>query len=192
MTELLTDYPWVLPLAIFLSRLLDVTLATLRAVFVAKGARNIAPVFGFFEVLIWISIIGQVFALANDFWSYLSYAAGYAVGTYLGLTIESKIGFGFVRLRIFTEKPGRNLVLMLHHENFGATATAGQGAVSAINMVETVVRRTCAAKVEALFHDYDANAFYTIEDVRSKHRGIFVRNFSFSPVPFKQKEALSQ
>lgn len=190
MTELFADHPWLLPLAIFLGRLVDVTLATLRAVFVAKGARNIAPIFGFFEVFIWITIIGQIFAQADDFWSYFSYAAGYAVGTYLGLTVESKIGFGFVRLRIFTEKTGHDLVLRLNHENYGATTTTGRGAVASINIIEAVVRRTCAAKVEALFHEYDANAFYTIEDVRNKHKGIFVRNFSFSPTWPKRGEAL--
>ena len=192
MSELFNAFPWLLPLAIFLSRLVDVTLATLRAVFVAKGARNITPIFGFFEVFIWMTIIGQILAQANDFWSYFSYAAGYAVGTYLGLTVENKIGFGFVRLRIFTEKPGHDLVLQLNHENYGATAAIGWGAVASINIVETVVRRICTAKVETLFHDYDANAFYTIEDVRSKHRGIFVRNFSFSPAGLKREEALSQ
>ena len=187
MTELFAAYPWLLPLTIFLSRLVDVTLATLRAVFVAKGARNIAPIFGFFEVFIWITIIGQILSQANDLWSYLSYAAGYAVGTYLGLTIENKIGFGFVRLRIFTEKQGRDLVLRLNQENYGATASIGRGAVASINIIETVVRRTCTAKVEALFHEYDANAFYTIEDVRSKHKGIFVRKFSFIPAGLSEE-----
>lgn len=188
MTELFAAYPWLLPIAIFLGRLIDVSLATLRAVFVAKGARNIAPIFGFFEVLVWITIVGQILSQANDFWSYLSFAAGYAVGTYLGLTIEEKIGFGFVRLRLFTEKSGDDLVLKLNRENCGATITTGRGAVSEISVVETVVRRTWAAKVEALFHEYDAHAFYTIEDVRSKHKGIFSRDF-FDQAKFKRGAA---
>jgi len=60
----LTDAPlftWViLPLLIFFARILDVSIGTLRLIFVSKGYKFYAPILGFFEVVIWLLAIGQI------------------------------------------------------------------------------------------------------------------------------------
>ena len=104
MFEIFGVYPWLLPLVIFFGRICDVTLGTLRIIFVSKGERNKAPVVGFLEVLIWIFIISQVFTHANSLISYLAYAAGYASGNFIGILVENKIAFGFVLIRVYTKK----------------------------------------------------------------------------------------
>ena len=91
MFDFLDVYPWLLPFLIFLGRICDVTLGTLRIIFVSKGEKNKAPIIGFFEVFIWIVIISQILARANDLPAYLSYAAGYATGNYVGILIEQRI-----------------------------------------------------------------------------------------------------
>ncbi len=54
-------FAWViLPILIFFARVTDVTLGTLRIIFVSRGKRMLAPILGFFEVLIWIVAIGQL------------------------------------------------------------------------------------------------------------------------------------
>ena len=177
MTEFLTTYPWALPLIIFFGRIIDVSLGTLRIVFVSRGARHIAPVIGFVEIFIWIVIIAQVFKHADGFWAYFSYAAGYATGTYLGLTLENKIGFGYVKLRLFTKLHGHSLVATLNHQGYGASLIKAEGAVYKVEIVETVVRRVDLRKVESLMQQHDPGAFYTIEDVRTRRRGIFAKYF---------------
>jgi len=159
---------------------LDVTLGTLRLVFISKGAKHIAPIVGFVEIFIWVSVIAQMLSHANGFWSYFSYAAGYAVGTYIGLSLEIKIGFGYLILRVFTAKTGHDLVTTLNAANFGATMIEGYGAVSRVNIIETVFRRTSLSEVTRIIGDYDHNAFYTVEDVRTKQKGIFARYLGLS------------
>lgn len=177
MTDFLAANPGALPLIIFFGRIVDVSLGTLRIVFVSKGARNIAPIIGFVEIFIWIVIIAQVFNQANGFLAYFSYAAGYAAGTYLGLTLENKIGFGYVKLRQFTKKHGTGLVHLLNNRGYGATLIKAEGAYAKVDVVETVVRRVDVRNVENMLQEFDPEAFYTIEDVRTRRRGIFAKYF---------------
>ena len=53
MFAFLDTYPYLLPFIIFFGRIVDVTLGTLRIIFVSKGEKYLAPLIGFFEVLIW-------------------------------------------------------------------------------------------------------------------------------------------
>ncbi|MBU6332546.1 MAG: hypothetical protein KGQ80_09060, partial [Bacteroidetes bacterium] len=75
----------VIPLLIFVARLTDVTIGTLRLIFTARGFRQIAPVLGFFEVLIWIVAMSQIMRYADNWPSYLAWAGGFAAGNYTGL-----------------------------------------------------------------------------------------------------------
>ena len=75
MFDFLDQYPYLLPVIIFFGRIIDVTLGTLRIIFVSKGEKYKAPIIGFFEVFIWIVIISQIFSRANDLLAYISYAA---------------------------------------------------------------------------------------------------------------------
>jgi len=166
---------WVLPVIIFLGRICDVTLGTLRIIFVSKGEKYKAPLIGFFEVLIWIMIIGQILSRANDMISYMSYAAGYATGNYVGILIEKKIAFGIVLCRIYTNKSGCELTKLLNKNGFGSTSMEGQGAYTKVDIVETVINRKFVKKVEQIIKSYDQDAFYYLEDIRSREKGIFAK-----------------
>jgi len=175
MSAFLDAYPWILPFVIFFGRICDVSLGTLRIVMVARGEKRLAPLIGFVEVFLWIVIIAQVLSRANDLVSYASYAGGYATGTYIGLMVEERIGLGFVIYRVFTMKNGADLGLLLNSNGFGATLIHGEGSVSEIDIVEAVVGRKDIKSVEAVITGFDPDAFYLVEDVRAKQRGIFTR-----------------
>lgn len=178
MFAFLDTLPWLLPVMIFFGRIIDVTLGTMRIIFVSKGEKYIAPVIGFFEVFIWIVVISQIFSRANDIVSYLSYAAGYATGNFVGIMIEQKIAFGVLLCRVYTSKNGKDLVSLLSSRGYGATNIRGTGSVGEIDVVETVVDRKCLKEVVGVFEEFDPNIFYVCEDVRSKQRGIFPKNRS--------------
>lgn len=175
MFSFVDQYPYLLPIVIFLGRICDVTLGTLRIIFVSKGKRTIAPVIGFFEVFIWIVIISEILSRANDLVAYLSYAGGYATGTYVGMFIESKLAFGVLLYRVYTRENGNTLTKMLNDSGFGATLVHGEGSVGKVDVVETVVERKLMKKIEGVINKFDANAFYVTEDVRTAQNGIFPR-----------------
>lgn len=173
MFDFLDVYPWILPFIIFFGRIVDVTLGTLRIIFVSKGAKNIAPVVGFVEVFVWIVIISQILTRANDLVSYLSYAGGYATGNYVGILIEHRIAYGILLCRIYTNKGGKELIQKLNKMNFGATLMRGVGSTNEVDIIETVVDRKEMKKLERILTQFDSNIFYVVEDVRTKKNGIF-------------------
>jgi uncharacterized protein YebE (UPF0316 family) len=173
MFDFLDVYPWLLPFMIFFGRICDVTLGTLRIIFVSKGEKYKAPLIGFFEVFIWIMIISQVLARANDLLSYISYAGGYASGNYVGILIEKRIAYGIVLCRIYTQKNGKELVQILSRLNIGATMTRGIGSTNEVDIIEAVIDRKKMKKLERLLTEFDSNIFYVVEDVRTRKNGIF-------------------
>ena len=173
MFEFLDSYPWLLPVIIFFGRICDVTLGTLRIIFVSKGEKNKAPIVGFFEVFIWVVVISQIFSHATNIFAYLAYAAGYATGNFVGIMVENKIGFGYQLFRIYTKKDGMDLTKMLNNKGIGSTMIRGEGSISEVNIIETVVRRKTSKSVVEILHNFDSDTFYVIEDVRSKQKGIF-------------------
>lgn len=173
MFDFLDVYPWLLPIVIFFGRIVDVALGTLRIIFVSKGEKNKAPLIGFVEVFIWVVVISQILVRANDMVSYLSYAAGYAAGNYIGLSIEDRIAYGIVLCRIYTQKNGKELVQILNKMDVGATMTHGTGSTNEVDIIETVVGRKEFKKLVSTLNDFDSNIFYVVEDVRSKQNGIF-------------------
>lgn len=176
MFDFFADYPWLLPIVIFFGRICDVTLGTLRIIFVSKGEKYKAPIVGFFEVFIWVVIISQIFSHANSIIAYLAYAGGYAAGNYVGILVENKIAFGFHLFRIYTKKDGGELTRLLNQKGFGSTFIRGEGAVSEVDIVETVVSRKNDPTVMTIINTFDPNAFYLVEDIRSKQKGIFAMN----------------
>lgn len=173
MFDFIDVYPWLLPIIIFFGRIFDVSLGTLRIIFVSKGEKNKAPLIGFFEVFIWVVIISQILSRANDLTAYISYAGGYAAGNYVGILLEKRIAYGIVLCRIYTHKNGMELIKKLNILDFGATLTHGKGSTNDVHIVETVIDRKEMKKLESVLTEFDKNIFYVVEDVRNKQNGIF-------------------
>jgi uncharacterized protein YebE (UPF0316 family) len=172
MFESLFEYPY-LPFMIFFARICDVTVGTLRIIFVSKGMKRVAPFLGFIEVLIWIVVISQILTKANDWICYIAYASGYATGNYIGMMIEERLAMGVYLVRVFTLNDGSELVRILNGKGFGATCLKGHGMTNEVDVVETVVSRKNMDTVETLIKTFDTETFFVVEDVRSTQKGIF-------------------
>ncbi len=169
-------FAWVvLPLLIFLARICDVSLGTLRVIFISKGFRHIAPLIGFFEVIIWLLAIGQVMQNVGNVASYIAYGGGFAAGTFIGMAVEERLSLGNVVVRVITTHDARNLVDSLRDENFGVTTMDAEGASGAVRVVLTISRREDLPRVVALIQESQPNAFFTVEDIKSVREGVFPR-----------------
>lgn len=166
----------VLPLLIFVSRLADVSLATLRHIFVSKGFKTLVPVLGFFEVLIWLIAIRQIINNVDNLACYLAWAGGFSAGTYLGMYIEEKLALGMQIIRIITNDDTGKLVEAFRNCNQGITVVNGQGAMGPVKIIFTVVKRTNKPEIINLIEEYAPNAFYSVEDVKNSEHGVFRNN----------------
>jgi len=167
-------YAWViLPILIFLARIMDVSLGTVRLIFVSRGFKFLAPLAGFFEVLIWILVIGQVMQnLANPV-SYLAYAGGFAAGNYIGLWIAERLSLGVVLVRVVTQRDAGELIQQLRDRQYGVTTVNGRGSSGPVQIIFTIVRRREVADVVALVKAFNPRAFYSMEEVGFVESGVF-------------------
>ncbi len=90
------------PFIIMLMRICDVTIGTLRTILVVQGRKYLAGIAGFFEVLIWVFAIRFIMEHLDNIANLFGYAAGFALGNIIGITLEQRIGLGFVQLNIIS------------------------------------------------------------------------------------------
>jgi len=180
----------LIPLLVFFARVADVSLGTLRIIFISRGKRNIAPILGFVEVFIWITVVSQIVSHAHNIVAYLAYAAGFAAGNYVGMWIEDRLAIGTQVVRVIIQNNHALLTENLHNAGYGVTCVDGQGTTGPVKMVYTVVKRKDMARVMSIIHQTHPNAFITIEDLRSTQAGVFpasttADNGQFFPRKFK-------
>ncbi|GAB4457229.1 MAG: DUF2179 domain-containing protein [Anaerolineales bacterium] len=183
-------YTWViLPLVVFMARLVDVTLGTMRIIFLSRGRKFIAPLLGFVEVFIWITIVSQIVRGAQNFAAYFAYAAGFAVGNYFGMVLEDKLAIGTLVVRIIIPKSGQELIQRLREADYGVTYVNGHGASGDVVLIYTVVMRRELAQVVDIIQTTTPKAFFTVEELRSVQQGIFpVRSTTLHANLFERKK----
>lgn len=165
---------WVIiPFLIFLARVLDVSLGTMRIVFVSKELKYLAPFVGFFEVLIWLFAIRAIMQNLNNIACYLAYGAGFAIGTFIGLYIEKRLAIGKSILRIITQKDSTELIDNLRLKGFGVTSMDAQGVKGKVHIIYMIIKRHDFENVAEIIKKFNPNAFYTVEDARLVSKGIF-------------------
>jgi uncharacterized protein YebE (UPF0316 family) len=156
----------ILPFLIVIARIIDVTLGTLRIIYISKGKKNIAPILGFFEVTIWLLAATRVFQNIDNWICYIAYGTGFALGSYIGMFIEEKLALGVQLIRIITRRDAKELVNYLRCKGYGVTAIRAEGSQGEVGVVYSVINRKNIKDFVSIIKDYNPNAFYTIEDIR--------------------------
>ncbi len=163
----------VLPLLIFLARVVDVTIGTIRIIFVSRGMKFLAPICGFFEILIWLVAIGKVMQNFTDPVLYIAYAGGFATGNFVGILVEEKLAMGLCVMRIITRKDAAKLVEFLKAAGYGITVLDAQGSKGPVRIIFMIIRRQDTKNLDRVIQKYNPKAFYSIEDVRFASEGVF-------------------
>jgi uncharacterized protein YebE (UPF0316 family) len=167
-------FTWfLLPVLIFIARVADVSLGTVRVIFIARGLKYFAPLVGFFEIIIWLMAIGQIMQNLSSPLCYIAYAGGFATGNYVGMRIAEKLSLGVVLIRTITSKDASELLEYLKTAEYGVTSVDAQGSAGKVQVVFTIVRRREVAGVVNLIKQFNPKAFYTIEEVGFVKEGIF-------------------
>jgi uncharacterized protein YebE (UPF0316 family) len=172
-------YLWIgLPLLVFFARVVDVTLGTLRIIFTARGKKVLAPLLGFVEVFIWVSVIAQITKGAHNVVAYLAYAGGFATGNYIGMFIEDKLAMGMLVVRAIIPGSVHELTKSLHEKGYGVTRVDAHGSQGPVNLIYTIVMRKNLPEVAGIIQESHPTAFFTVEELRSAEHGVFPRPLS--------------
>jgi uncharacterized protein YebE (UPF0316 family) len=166
--ELVLNYI-LLPIVIFLARIVDVSLGTIRIIFISKGYKILSLLIGFFEVLIWLVAINQIWSDFTNIWLYLAYAGGFATGTFVGIWLDEKISLGSAMVRIIIKENPDKLIKELTKNNYRATILKGRSGYenSEVSVIFSVIKRKDLKNIFQIINKIDSDAFYTVEDIRS-------------------------
>lgn len=156
----------ILPFLIFIARVTDVTIATMRVILIMNGVRKLAPIFGFFEALIWLIAMRQIFQNLDNIYSFFAYALGFATGTFVGMYIESKLAMGRSIVRVITRHKPYELIDWLKENNFNFSNVDAEDQQGNANILFTVVKRSRVEKLLEAVKYYQPEAFYTVEGVK--------------------------
>jgi uncharacterized protein YebE (UPF0316 family) len=160
-------------LLVFCMRLADMSLDTLRMLFMMRGRKGLAAVIGAIQAAIFILAVSQVLRGPLNFWTVLGYAGGFGAGVFVGMVAEEKLALGYTMFRIYSAEHGADLTKALRAAGHAVTEFIGQGKDGNIALLTCAVSRKDGPTLRKLIVEQDPTAFVTVEDVKPLHRGYF-------------------
>ncbi|MDP0496535.1 MAG: DUF2179 domain-containing protein [Verrucomicrobiota bacterium JB024] len=164
------DYvSWVIiPALIFIAKLTDVSMATLRHILIYRGMKKTVPILAFIEITIWLVAITQVMENLTNIASILAWSGGFSAGTYVGMWIEEKLALGYVLIRVIAQSNDEEqLRSRISGDGFGVTSVDADGLKGKVNVFLVISKRKRLKSVLAILSEFEPTPFYTIEDLRN-------------------------
>ncbi|OUJ19214.1 putative membrane protein [Methanonatronarchaeum thermophilum] len=156
----------ILPLLIFTARVLDVSMATIRTIFVVRGIKFLAAFIGFFEILIWLLAIGQIMANLTDPINYIAYAGGFATGSYVGIVLEDRLAIGDLLIRVLTTDKADEMSNKLYRKGYKVTKIPATSNGDKIEILYIHIKRKELEEIIKTIKKHDPKSLYTVHDIR--------------------------
>lgn len=173
MEFLLSPAAWLSAGIIFALRVTDMTLDTLRVLFVMRGRKGIAWVLSFFAAGVFVLAIGSALSNLENPLNIIGYAAGFATGNVVGMIIEEKLAIGHILLTIVSSRRGSAISELLRTQGFAVTELPGRGKDGSVALLNVSVLRKHVEKVRKMVNEADPDAFITASDIRPVRRGFW-------------------
>ncbi|HLD92973.1 MAG TPA: DUF5698 domain-containing protein [Anaerolineales bacterium] len=175
MEFLVTPETLLVALGIFLARLINQTLDTIRFMMTIRGRKLVAWIMGFLETTIFIVTLSAVFSDLNNILYIVAYSAGFASGNTIGMLVEERLAIGYMNLRIISSKRGSAIAEKLRKEGYGVTEIPARGKEGTVTLLDVSVRRRQVKKVHDIAQKVDKSAFISSEELRPLWRGYWGR-----------------
>ncbi len=173
MAIFLSSQAWLSAGLIFILRVCDMALDTLRVLFVMRGRKQIAWILGFCQSVIYILAIGRVLTQLTNPLNIIGYAAGFATGNVVGMLIEQRIAIGHIKVNVISPHRGSAIVSHLRDNGYAVTELSGRGKDGMVSLINCSVLRKQVEAIHQLVNDIDPEAFITAEDVKPIRRGFW-------------------
>ena len=166
--DLLNTSPWLLSGAIFLARVLDVSLGTLRTILVFRSYPVFAAMLGFFEIVVWVVAAGQVLRDLNRWYLIVAYAGGFAAGNVVGIWLESKLAVGMELVRAISVNRDVKLAQQLRAADYSVIELAGANGQAPVEVLLISEKRRRIPRLLSLIEAIDPDAVCTITDIKRR------------------------
>jgi len=156
---------------IFIARVVDVSLGTVRTISTVQGRTKTAFCLGFIEVSMWLVVISTVVnTISEKPLLGVFYALGFSTGNVVGILVEKRLAFGHVILRVISAQKGREIAGKMRAAGFGVTTFEGEGLTGSVTELFIVSRRRDLRNLMNLATAADPDAFYITEQACSVNR----------------------
>lgn len=153
-------------IAIFLFKIIEDALATLRLIVVSNGKKKLGAILQFVVTLIWIVLTGTVLmGLQKDIFKAIAFAFGALFGSYLGSVLEEKIALGTnVFMVEINRDKAQDLINNLENEKFKISKIKSGNDGMVILMITGARKQT--SKVVSIIKNIDDKAVILSEKVK--------------------------
>lgn len=169
----LSPQAWVSALAIFALRVADMSLDTIRVLFVVRGRKGLVWIIGVVQSLVFVIAITRVLSNLDNPLNIIGYAVGFATGNFIGIIIEERLAIGHILLTIISSSRGAAISEKLRSGGFAVTEIPARGKDGMVSVLHCNVFRKDVDHVESLILESDPGVFITAEDVRPVRRGFW-------------------
>lgn len=156
----------LLPGLIFVARVADVAVGTVKLMFVVNNAKRVAALLGFVESLITIVALSRIMQDASNWLAYVMYAAGFATGTFVGMSIEEKLAYGTVMVRVISRTISEELLDYLTRNQYRYSMVDANDHAGNTQVLFTVCKRSRLPEFQRTLEEVAPQALYTIEGVK--------------------------
>ncbi|HPU01252.1 MAG: DUF2179 domain-containing protein [Firmicutes bacterium] len=160
-------------LIIFTCRVVDVSLGTVRIIYLTRGQSKLAAAIGFVEMIIYMIALSTVMGNLDHPVNVVFYALGFAVGSYVGSKIEEMIAVGYVNVQVITKERCNGMEEELRQAGFGVTAVDCSGMEGPHRILYVMLKRRDLPSFLKTIRQLDKDAFISISDTRKIVGGYF-------------------
>ncbi len=162
---------------IFTAKLVEVSLATVRNVLINRGEKLKGAAIGFFEVLIWVLVVGNVLSsITEDPIKVVVYCLAFAMGNYVGVIIENKLAIGTSCIQaVVNVEQVEEVGDAMRKQGFGVTRIKGEGRDGPVEVLMIFLKRKSLDEASQLIRGISPNALITVNDVRHLRNGYIRR-----------------
>lgn len=154
-------------LVIFLARIIDVSIGTIRTIVTVHGRTVIAFCLAVVEVTVWITVISTVISqITEKPILVFFYSLGYATGNVVGILVERRLAFGVIVLKVFSATRGTEIAEAFRRAGLVVTTFLGEGMQGPVIEIFLACRRRDLRWMIPKIHEYDTDAFYVVEQAR--------------------------
>ncbi len=165
--------PILAGLFVFCMRLIDMSLDTIRLLFVMRGRKLLAGAIGAAQAAVFILAVSAVLSGPLNPFTVVGYALGFGAGVIVGMFAEERMAIGYAMMRAYSPSSGKEIAAALRQAGYAATEIEARGKDGRMTVVNTIVARRDVQAVRRVIDSVDGSAFVTVDEQRSLHGGFF-------------------
>ena len=162
-----TAVPFIELLLIFVAKVIEVTIGTMRIILISKGYSKQGTALAVVEILLWVFIASTVIQGVSEApIKGLIYSVGFALGVYVGSKIENRLAVGKILIQVISDKAGADMIVRILRANgHGATSLDAQGRDSDRTVLMVFASRKNKQCIINLINDADVDALVVANEV---------------------------